>query len=100
LPSFDAERKLLSALCAESIPDRIRSQILHRLAAHQFASPEHEIIFQALAKIPSGSASHVRETLGARVTRLGFPDIDVEAILQMEPPSADEIGMLLRRLET
>jgi hypothetical protein len=96
----NAERQLLAALCSASTADQIRIRIVETLVAHQFASPEHEIIFEALKTIPSGSAIHIRKTLAARVTRLGFPDIDVKTILQMEPPSAEEVRLLLRQLET
>jgi hypothetical protein len=48
--------------------------------------------------MPHASAEHIRETLGSRLTRLGFPDIDVEPIFQAESPSAEKITALLRQL--
>jgi hypothetical protein len=48
--------------------------------------------------MPPASTEHIRETLGARLTRLGFPDIDVEPIFQAESPSAEKITALLRQL--
>jgi hypothetical protein len=99
LPNAEIERRLLSALCATALDREMRAQILERLGAHTFANRDNEIIFQALAKIPLATAEHIRETLSARLTRLGFPDIDVESILGFSPPSPDTITALLQQLD-
>ena len=99
LPNDEIERRLLSALCATALDPEMRALILKRLSAHTFANRDHEIIFQALAKIPLAPAEHIRETLSARLTRLGFPDIDVEPILEFSPPSPDTITALLQQLD-
>jgi hypothetical protein len=99
LPSAEIERRLLSALCAATLGREMRAQILERLSAHTFANRDHEIIFQALAKMPHATAEHIRETLGARLTRLGFPDIDVEPIFEFSPPPSDTITALLQQLD-
>lgn len=99
LPNAEIERRLLSALCVATLGRKTRALILERLSAHTFANRDHEIIFQALAKIPLAPAEHIRETLSARLTRLGFPDIDVEPILGVSPPSADTIAALLQQLD-
>jgi hypothetical protein len=98
LPHTEIERWLLAALCAPSLDSPLRAKILERLAAHDFANPDHEMIFRALLQMPHASAGHIRETLNARLTRLGFPDIDVEPIFELAPPSAREISALLRQL--
>lgn len=99
LPSSEIERRLLAALCAASLDRLTRALILERLSAHTFANRDHEIIFQALAKMPPATAEHIRETLSARLTRLGFPDIDVEPILEFSPPPLDTITALLQQLD-
>jgi hypothetical protein len=99
LPSAEIERRLLSALCATTLGREMRALILERLSAHTFANPDHEIIFQALAKIPLAPAAHIRETLSARLTRLGFPDIDVEPIFEFSPPPPNTITALLQQLD-
>ena len=92
------ERRLLSALCAPGLDDKTRARIFQRLAAYKFASGDHQVIFQALLKSSRAQASHFRETLAARLTRLGFPDIDVGPIFTLEVPSAEQIPALLDRL--
>ncbi|PYU24477.1 MAG: hypothetical protein DMG32_13860 [Acidobacteria bacterium] len=98
LPIAEIERWLLAALCAPAPDRQTRAEILERLAAHTFAIPDHEVIFRALVKMPHATAKHIRETLSARLTRLGFPDIDVEPIFGLAPPSAEKIRTLLHLL--
>ncbi len=98
LSAAEIERRLLGALCAPGLDDETRARIFERLATHTFAAADHETIFRALLKMRGAPARHIRETLGAGLTRLGFPDIDVEPILSLEPPSAQQIAALLDRL--
>jgi hypothetical protein len=98
LPISEIERSLLAALCAPELGHRKRAEILDCLAAHTFAEPDYETIFRALVNMPRATSEHIRETLSARLTRLGFPDIDVERILGVAPPSAEKIEMLLQQL--
>jgi len=94
----EIERRLIAALCASALDRQTRAQVVERLGAHTFANRDHEIIFQALAKMPPATAEHIRETLSARLTRLGFPDIDVEPIFELSPPPPDTITALLQQL--
>jgi hypothetical protein len=97
-PAAEIERQLLAALCAPDLDRQMRAELLERLRAHTFADPDHEVIFLALAKMPPAPIAHIRETLGARLTLLGFPDIDVHSIFELEPPSAEKIPVLLTQL--
>ena len=94
----EIERRLLAALCSPLVDSKMRADMLDRLANHKFATPDHETIYRALSQMPLASAGHIRETLGARVTRLGFPDIDLEWIFGANAPTAGEIHTLLRQL--
>lgn len=98
LSGAEIERRLLASLCSPGLDDKIRGEIFARLASHKFASADHETIFQALLKMRGVPAEHIRETLGSRLTRLGFPDIDVDPILQLAPAAAGQIAILLDRL--
>jgi hypothetical protein len=93
----EIERLLLAGLCAP-LDRKTRSEILHSLSAHTFASADHGVVFQALAKLPPATPEHIREALYARLTRLGFPDVDLEPILKLEPPSTEKIKALLQQL--
>jgi hypothetical protein len=98
LPIAEIERSLLAALCAPALDRQRRAEILDCLAAHTFAEPDYETIFRALENMPRATPEHIRETLSARLTRLGFPDIDVERILAVASPSAEKIKTLLQQL--
>lgn len=98
LSTAEIERRLLAALCAPVLDQPQRAAILDRLAAHAFVEPDHETIFRALVKIPRATSEHIRETLTARLTRLGFPDVDVEPIFATAPPSPEKIRTLLQQL--
>jgi hypothetical protein len=98
LHAAEIERRLLAGLCSPALDPKTRAEILERLATHKFANPDHEVIFQALLKMPRATGEHIRESLGARLTRLGFPDVDVQPIFELEPPSAEKISALLRQL--
>ena len=97
-PVAEIERKLLAALCSPALDYPTRAAILDALRAYTFANPDHDVIFRALAKMPAAASEHIRETLGARLTRLGFPDIDVNSIFELEPPPTEKINLLLRQL--
>ena len=94
----EIEQLLLAALCASGLDEETRVRLLARLSSHKFAVADHETIFRTLLKMRAAPARHIRETLAACLTRLGFPDIDVDPIFSLEPPSAQEIAGLLDRL--
>ena len=94
----NTERRLLAALCSPAVAGEMRATIIDQLAAHKFVDASHAIVFEAIAKIPRAPAEHIRETLSAQVTRMGFPDLDVESILELPPPSPQEIRTLLQQL--
>lgn len=98
LSATEIERRLLAALCSTALGHKTRAGILECLATHKFANPDHEVIFQAIVKMPPASGEHIRETLAARLTRLGFPDIDVEPIFELPPDSTEKIAVLMRQL--
>lgn len=94
----EIERQLLAALCSPALDHTTHAAILAGLRAYKFANPDHDVIFRALEKMPNAAIEHIRETLSARLTRLGFPDIEVNPILELEPPSAEKISLLLQQL--
>lgn len=95
-----AERRLLAALCQGSIVGAARGEVLRRLREHAFGDAEHEIIFRALAKIPSGDAEFVRTALGLRLTRAGFPEFDLETFFAAPAPAAAEVAEILRAFDS
>jgi hypothetical protein len=92
------ERRLLAALCQHSLDSRTREDVLERLAQHSFCIPEHEVIFRVVSRITHADPAQMKEAVKTRVTRLGFPDIDVDPLFATGAPSPDEVRALLKQL--
>jgi uncharacterized membrane-anchored protein len=95
---FELERKLLTALCQPAFDAQIRAKVLQRLKAHAFVEPDHEVIYRALAVMPEAESGEIREWLARAVTRLGYPDVDFDALFSAAPPASAEVAALLERL--
>jgi len=93
-----AERQLLAALCQGSLDEERREELLRRLDKHTFATPDHEVVFRALRKLPTIKPERVRETLAATVTRMGFPDADLNIYFERHAPVEENLADLLREL--
>ena len=94
-----AERRLLAAVCQNTLDAGARFAVMQRLAECALADPEHEVIFRALTKMPAGDSERTRIDLGVRVTRLGFPDFDLDPFFSITPAGASEIPALFTVLE-
>jgi len=95
---IEAERKLLAALCQATVNAQIRAKILQRLQAHAFVEPDYEVIYRALVAMPEAESGEIRERLARAVTRLGFPDVDLDALFSAIPSSSAELAALLESL--
>jgi hypothetical protein len=96
---IETERKLLGALCQSRVNYDTRITILGRLRDHVFAEPDHEIVYRALAAMPTVDPSDTLQALTQAVTRMGFPDLDLGGLFFEEySPTSDEIASLVGRL--
>ena len=94
----DAEQILLRALCHSDAARALRSEILQRAEGHAFREVRHQIVFRALREIGRHGSAGLQPHLAAHLTRLGFPDIDAEALFAGAPPTEAEIRGALGRL--
>jgi len=94
----NTERKLLAALCEPTLDAETRATIVGRLKTYRFIEPDHEVLYRALSGIPPIDWPHAKQQLTQAVTRLGFPDVDIDWLF-IEPPATEgEIRELLERL--
>ncbi len=93
-----AERILLRALCHSGTPRSLLSEILQRAEGHAFREARHQIVFRALREIGLHGSPGLEPHLAAHLTRLGFPDIDVEELFAGAAPTEAEIRAALGRL--
>jgi hypothetical protein len=71
---------------------------MQRLGSRPFAQPDHEVIYRALAFMPEMDRQELRERLAQTVTRMGFPDMDLEALFREAPPNPNDLPSLLQLL--
>ncbi len=74
----EIERQVLGALCTGPISLDDRSEVLRGLANYNWILPDHRVIYEALRRSRQRNSAALREHIVAEITRLGFPDIDVE----------------------
>jgi len=106
--------------------EQIRQRLAQHLAQHGFQIPEDEIIFRAASELLSGTSAsnssetfrddssgtsprslpdhfspgpeRMREALTAKITRMGFPDTDIEPLFSLETAREEEIPSLFKEL--
>jgi hypothetical protein len=74
----EVERLVLGALCTAPLSLDDRSEALRSLANYDWILPDHRVIYEALRRYRQRNSPALREHIVAEITRLGFPDIDVE----------------------
>jgi hypothetical protein len=74
----DRERIYLALLCQGLLNDALRAEFEDLLARRSWESADHRAVFEALAGWHA-ECDAIRASLPARLTRLGFPDTDIEA---------------------
>jgi hypothetical protein len=94
----ETEKLVLRALCHGVLQGDRREQAFRILAEHRFADPQHELLFAALRTLRRADAHVIREQLPARLTALGFPDVDVTSYLDAPAPGVAETTEALRQL--
>ncbi len=94
----EIEKLVLRALCHGVLQGNDLEQAFRILAEHRFADPQHELLFAALSALRRADLQTIHEQLPARLTNLGFPDVDLASYLEAPAPSALETLEALRRL--
>lgn len=74
----EVERSLLGALCTGPLTLEDRRSALLSLAHYNWIGPDHRVIYEALRGSRQRESAALREHVVGEITRLGFPDIDVE----------------------
>lgn len=95
---IEAERRVLQALCQATPQGSVRATARAVLAGYPWREPVHQVIFDVLMALPTEIPDVVRSQLPARLTRRGFPDVDIDAFFQPHAMSKQEAERLLRDL--
>jgi hypothetical protein len=95
---LDAERRILSLLCQTPARGAIRNELERAVADYSWREHEHQVIFEALQEISRSDSKTIREQLPARLTRKGFPDLDLETYFQPRDPGSSQSARSIRTL--
>jgi replicative DNA helicase len=95
-----AELLLLRALCRTETSGTLRGTILTALAAHRFAEPEHDVVFEALRDIQNVGRVATEQRVAEMLLRRGFPDLDLGEYFAAgsDPITLTEISGALRAI--
>jgi hypothetical protein len=69
------ERRILRLLCSGELREPGSAGLLSDLASHTWRQAEHQIVWEALLRVPEGSVV-LRQVLPTEAARMGFPDVE------------------------
>jgi hypothetical protein len=95
---LEVERRVLRALCQGTPQGSVRATAKDILRTYPWREPLHQVVFEVVLSIPTEAPEIIREQLPARLTRKGFPDVDIEDFLKPHGLSKEEAEHLIRRL--
>jgi hypothetical protein len=100
------EREVLRAVCRSITPrgEGLSEADIRRLESYRFHDYTHQVIFDTLCELRALAASNprvarepIQERLAQRLTRKGFPEVELEALFVSSNVTLEEIrGMILR----
>jgi len=96
------ERLVLSALSQGTPQGPVKESSRAILADYCWREPLHEIVFQVLLAMPFDSPELARRQLPARLTRSGFPDVEVDDLFRphfLSQAAAEELMHDLAKAE-
>ena len=103
VPPPDADRRkrellVLRALCQGTAQGPVKQSARHILSGYRWIEPLHQVVYDVVLALPFDSPELIREQLPSRLTRAGFPDVDVEALFKAHGFSQEAAEELMRSL--
>lgn len=95
---LDLEKLALRALCLGTPEGPVKETVLPMLRDYQWNFQLHQAVFNVLAAISSDNPAIIRQLLPARLTRLGFPDVEWEEFFSPLSLSKDETLAMIRHM--
>jgi hypothetical protein len=92
------ETLALRLLCAGTTEGAVREGLIPLLRGYTWQSALQRAIFNAIAAIPSDNPEILRQLLPAKLTRMGFPDVEWEELFAPLSMSGEEAVVLVRQL--
>ncbi len=95
---LNVEVFVLRLLCAGTSQGAVRDNVLPLLSRYPWNSTLHRAIFKAIVSIPSDDPILLRQLLPAKLTRLGFPDVEWEELFVPVSMTSEEAIASVRKL--
>lgn len=95
-PNF--ETFVLRLLCAGTSKGLVSASLIPLLRTFRWSSTLRGAIFSAIVSIPSDDPAILRQLLPARLTRMGFPDVEWEELFTPVSMSSEEAIESVRKL--
>ena len=101
------EQEVLRALCqpAPGESGGLHEKHFRLLSQYRFRGPLHQVIFDTLHELhrrfptnPEAPGESLKQHLASRLTRKGFPDVDLESFLQAGRINEEELQRCVLRL--
>ena len=89
-PNIHLEQLTLRLLCAGTSQGPVKRALVPLLHDYHWQVELHQIIFNATVAIPSDDPATLRQLLPAKLTRMGFPDIEWEEFFTPAVLSSEE----------
>ena len=96
--NLDREKLVLRVLCRGTPQGPVKEALMPLLRDYRWRAQLHQVIFSALAAIPSDDPAVLRQLLPAKLTRMGFPDIEWQGFFAPHSLSRKESIALVRRM--
>ncbi len=94
----DLEKLVLRVLCLGTPQGPVKEALMPLLRKYHWGAQLHQAIFNALAALPSDDPAILRQLLPAKLTRLGFPDVEWEEFFAPHSFSREDSLALARRM--
>lgn len=91
---FVMERDTLRLLCSTSITPETRAAFCKLLRSENFIEPMQRVLFEEIAALGAVDSEQLPRLLPSRLTNRGFPDFDLEDVLNPKLVTAIEIARL------
>lgn len=89
---------VLRLLCAGTSQGAVRDNLVPLLSRYPWSSTLHRAIFRAIVSIPSDDPILLRQLLPAKLTRMGFPDVEWEELFVPVSMTSEEAIESVRKL--
>jgi hypothetical protein len=95
---LDLEKLALRLLCADTSEGGLRDALVPLLGGYAWKSTLHQAIFRAIEAFPSHDPHVLRQWLPAKLTRMGFPDVEWDELFAPPELSGEDSLALVRQM--